>query len=159
MEATLNLTADVTFTMLDDGSAVLREYGSIVASLFPTQIAQLRAFLDTPPGSAYPAHIDITERDIIDCVVRDALAAGYSISVDGDGMNDLKRSTDYAKITETIAACSETELCFWKEDLSRPLWVYFVHGNGAEVLTDYSDNDLTNAIVARATAKAEEAGA
>lgn len=105
---------------------------------------------------SYPDHIDPTELFIIDLIVTKALADGWMITVYGDGELDLLRSTDYHLITSNIAACSETTLKFFRPGAtSREGMVLLVHGNGCEVISDYTANPEIEALVACAEKLAE----
>lgn len=106
---------------------------------------------------AFPIHIDPTERRIINKMVKDALAAGHSISVfDGEEW-PVKRGTDYGKITAEIAATDETTLRFVTREGAVVGSVLLVHGNGAEVISDHSANPEIEALIAGAVAIAEAA--
>lgn len=91
----------------------------------------------------YPDWLTGIERDVIDDLIREALMQGARISVyDGEEWA-LSRSTDYRRITSEIAATDETTICLRKPDetgaLRRIGTVFLVHGNGAEVVSDYTD--------------------
>lgn len=106
---------------------------------------------------AFPTHIDPTERRIISKMVKDALAAGHSISVfDGEEW-PIERATDYGKITAEIAATDETTLRFFTREGGAIGGVLLVHGNGAEVISDHTANPETEALLAGAGAIAEAA--
>jgi hypothetical protein len=83
-----------------------------------------------------PAHLDPDEREIIDRLIRDVLAAGYMIWVhDGDEVV-LRRSASHDEITEHIATSHETTLI-----LERPptvAWIWLIHGNGGDVISDWT---------------------
>lgn len=122
----------------------------------PSDTAEkLREALRTPPGSNYCAHLDQREREIIDCVIRDVLIAGGSIEVQGDGEVDLEASTDYAEITSHVAACAETMMILRYPGERKNAFVYFVHGNGTDVLCDYTASEMGEAAVKRAMALAD----
>lgn len=118
-------------------------------------------------ADAYPAHLDGTERQIIDRAIRDILAKGYCISVYGEGNLDLAKSTDYAAITDAVGATGITEFsilsCAPDVGCRKIGWVQFVHGNaGYEIISDYTANLETEALLADAIALAatfEEAAA
>jgi hypothetical protein len=109
----------------------------------------------------YPTDIDPTERTIIDLAIRDILAALHAISVYGDCELDCPASTDYEEITSHVAACSQTEFIIWTDPIQNGAprrkvgWVMFVHGNGCDVLSDYTANDKTEALLSRANAETE----
>ncbi len=98
---------------------------------------------------AYPDHLDPVEQQIIDLVVRKALDTGHKIEVYGEGECDLEASDDYEAITSEIAACGMTELILTKLGV-RTLWILFVHGNGCDVLVDYTAGDDHDAFLKEA---------
>lgn len=83
---------------------------------------------------SYPDHLNPIERQIIDKLIKAALADGFKISVYGDGILDLAPSADYEAIINEVAACGETCLMLWPGGH----WIQLVHGNGAEVISDYT---------------------
>jgi hypothetical protein len=105
---------------------------------------------------AYPEHSREIERQIIDLIIHDALKAGLTISVyDGEEW-PLKRSTDYEAITAEVHATCETLFLFRIAETGAKFGsVYLVHGNDCDVISDYSDNPQTEAILANALALAE----
>lgn len=102
---------------------------------------------------AYPEYIDPIEQQIIDVIVKKALAAGHTISVYGEGELDLKQSNDYEEITSHIAACDLTELII--HGVGKGLWVMLVHGNGCDVLVDYYAGDVYDEFLKEANDLAE----
>lgn len=103
---------------------------------------------------AYPEHMNDTERKIIDVIVKKALAAGYKIEVWGDGELNLPGSSDYEAITSEIAACDTTELVIEDDEFFK-LWVFFVHGNEADVLSDCTAGDKYDMFLTEANDLAE----
>lgn len=95
--------------------------------------------------SHFPEWVPASERAIINGVITRAFKAGLSISVyDGEEWA-LNRSQDRAAIQRETAATDET-VYMLREVVSdlRIGKVWFVHGNGEDVLSDYSWNaDLT----------------
>lgn len=106
----------------------------------------------------YPTHIDPIEAQIIDAILIAALAKGYVVSVcDGEEWS-LRRSSDIEAIRAEVAASDETTLMFRDPANQRPDGdparvgsVFLVHGNGCEVISDCSDNEATNDLLAPAT--------
>ena len=98
-------------------------------------------------------HLD-DERAIVDRLIRKALELGYTVGVhDGEELA-LSRSSDYEAITSRVAMTDETHLIFrLGGTLDQKLVgkVYLVHGNGEDVVSDHSDNELTGDLVAHAT--------
>ncbi|WP_316207493.1 hypothetical protein [Bradyrhizobium sp. SZCCHNR3118] len=92
------------------------------------------------------------ERRIIRKFVEDAIADGNTIDVYDDGDFPLRDSADAdAILSNMFATCLET--LYLKKDGKRIGCVAFVHGNGHEVISDYTVN-LTE-LLAGAEALAE----
>ncbi len=82
------------------------------------------------------------ERLIARALIKDALAAGYSINIDngGDTFELPEPSVDIKKILETMFATDDEKLIFYK-DGKRAGWVWFVYGNdGYDAICDYTTN-------------------
>lgn len=80
------------------------------------------------------------ERAIARRFVLDALAAGYTINVDnGDGYELPMSSSSPKKILETMFATDEEDLIIFRKGKLYG-WVQFIHGNGPDVISDYSTN-------------------
>lgn len=95
------------------------------------------------------------ERSIVRQIVKDALASGYSISLDnGDGpelTNDKLRG-----IMHQMFATDEERLYLYKDGCCKS-WVYLVYGNdGYDVICDYSDNKITNELLKNAQALSDK---
>lgn len=103
------------------------------------------------------------ERRIISRLVKDALKAGYCVSVfDGEEFC-LKRSTAYRAIMNSIMSTDEDMLRFRvATPRSGPAGelignVYLVYGNdGHDVIADYSDNAIIRLLVAGADRLADQ---
>lgn len=111
---------------------------------------------DNLPHAKYPAGMIGGEKKIIDALVRDALAAGCTISVGHplDGW-DVKFSRDYSEITANIAVCDETMMRVHGDE--RSVAFLLVHGNMPyEVICDYTDNAFAHSLLANAVAIAAE---
>lgn len=82
------------------------------------------------------------EREIATKIVDDALAAGYSISVDNGGDEyEIKESTDKNAILAVMFATDEERVILSKDGKHHSGWVYLVYGNdGWDVVCDYSTN-------------------
>lgn len=104
---------------------------------------------------SYPDYLNPIERQIIDVVVKGALAAGMTIAVYGEGELDLKPSSDYEAITREIAATGITDLGLSPGNH----WIQFVHGNGCDVLSDYTVKSEDLPFIAEASALAERLAA
>jgi hypothetical protein len=81
------------------------------------------------------------ERQIARRIVRDALAAGYSVDVhDGEEIT-LKRSRSLKAIMGALMTTDDDRLLFNREGENPFGWVYLVYGNdGWDVVNDYSTN-------------------
>lgn len=114
------------------------------------------------PTNRMPEWITYPERQIIEAVVTEALARNLRVSVfDGEAWS-LVQSGDFGRITAEIGATDTTTLRFWvpadrsETGKAQPVGsVFLVHGNGSDVLSDWSDNGTTEAVLARAKELAE----
>lgn len=94
-----------------------------------------------------------TETAIALRLVRAALAAGYSISVrdgyEGDGEIVLARSTDEAAVMGALQSSDGDMLYLRHAERPQRLvgWVTLIWGNDEDVISDYSDNEATAALV------------
>lgn len=102
------------------------------------------------------------ERQIIAALLDDAAAAGLLVSVYDGEWWAVKPTHDQTAIRLHVGATCETTLRFRnpaKLDERAQAGVvgsvYLVHGNGCDVISDYSDNPATAALVARASGIAE----
>lgn len=95
----------------------------------------------------FPTHINKTEAQIINRVITGGLANGGSISI-FDGEEWLpKKSTTRADIQAEVATTDETTFKIRDKKGTVLGFVYFVHGNGLDVLSDYSDNEETELVI------------
>jgi hypothetical protein len=79
-----------------------------------------------------PAEKEITER-----IVRDAIAAGYLLSVNDGEETTVTRSTDFAEITGALATTDDDFLIFHKDGANLGS-IWFVYGNeDGVVVCDY----------------------
>lgn len=112
------------------------------------------------------SHVGLRQRmecHIVMAIIKAALAAGYAISVDDGDDVVLSHSKDAAAITGSMMSTDNDELSFHKRQVTNKLegsweqigWVRLVYGNsGYDVISDYSDNTLTAAILSEAEALA-----
>lgn len=115
----------------------------------------------------YPDHIDVAfyefategERRVAVRLVRAALDAGYTISVNDGEEWTVKRSTKAKAVLEALATTGEDVIRIRDADGVACGSFYLVWGNaddGSELISDHSDNDACNDLVAlvegRATA-------
>ena len=99
------------------------------------------------------ARIGKTEARIIKMVAEKAIGFGWSVSV-GDGEEwPLKKSKDLDSIFAEVGHTDETHFQFFREDAvvgsgyEKVGWVWFVHGNDEDVVTDYTDNERINELM------------
>lgn len=101
------------------------------------------------------------ERAIVRRVVRDLLAAGYTLDVDdgGDGVG-LEDATSYKPVIDALMNTDEDFLKFKRRLVGlewQTGWVRFVYGNdGWDVICDYSANPHTEALLDGALKLAEK---
>jgi len=89
----------------------------------------------------------LDEQRIVGKLIREALDEDLTISVfDGEEWA-LKTSTDYEAITKEVAATDITELRFRDKNRKSVGWAMLVHGNGEDVISDYTDNETMNRLV------------
>ena len=80
------------------------------------------------------------ERLIASVLIRDALKAGYTISVNNGEEIVITMSVDRTAILKEMFSVDEERLIFFK-DGKQIGWVFFVYGNdGYDVICDYAGN-------------------
>jgi hypothetical protein len=81
-------------------------------------------------------------RRIVRRLISDAIKAGYTINVYNGDDDDLELPAPSAKLGEIMGALFATfdEHIFLFRNGKRVGWIYLVHPNGADVITDYSRN-------------------
>jgi hypothetical protein len=79
------------------------------------------------------------ETRIIGLLIDDAIAAGYTLGVWDGQETVLKHSTDKAVIFDKLFSVGEEHLLVYK-DKKRVGAVFLVHGNGGDVVADYSSS-------------------
>jgi hypothetical protein len=103
----------------------------------------------------FPDYMNKTEAQIINRILSAALAHGGKVSVyDGEEWA-LKQSTDRAAIQAEVAATDMTTLRLRDAKGDTVGSVLLVHGNGADVICDYSDSPAMDAMLANANAYAD----
>ncbi len=101
----------------------------------------------------YPEHLDKTERRIISTILREALH-DCDVSVHDGEEWAVRHSTNLAEITREIAATDCTTLRFYRKDA--PVGsVLLVHGNGCDVIADYTASEAMETLLAAAIRTAE----
>lgn len=101
-------------------------------------------------------HLPSDERRVIAAVLDEAARLGLRVSVwDGEEWV-LKASDNFAAVRREIGASDTTTLRFRAASIGTDGRrasvgsVFLVHGNGADVLADWSDNSATAALLAPA---------
>lgn len=87
------------------------------------------------------------ERRIVRRIILDALKAGYSLTVCDGAETVLRQSVKPAVVLDAMFSTGEDVLSFIDAEGKRAGWVLLVYGNGMDVISDYSDNDKTAAIL------------
>lgn len=90
----------------------------------------------------YNLSLSLTEEFLITQLVERALERGYDVRVSN---SDIVSSSDLEEIIRECGACGDTTLSFYGSDYVGYVWL--VHGNEEDVLTDYSANELTENLV------------
>lgn len=105
-----------------------------------------------------PSERQAIERRIIERLVTDAIAAGFAVSVDDGGETTVKRSRDLAEIMAAVMTTDEDHLHIHRQDSRYAFgWVRLIYGNdGWDVIADHTDNEAMRALVAGATALADQ---
>ena len=111
----------------------------------------------------FPEHSDRPhlqpEREIISRVITSALKAGYMVSVHDGEEYGVQRTTDRAKIEAECFATDATTFILRRPNGDRIGFVWFIHGNEWDVISDYSDNEETETVLAPAFAYIERSAA
>lgn len=85
----------------------------------------------------------LVERLIIDHLIADMLAAGALLGVNDGEETTLERSADPVAIKAAMFTTDEDYLLVWPNGLGEGEhigWVWLIHGNGEDVICDYSTN-------------------
>lgn len=101
---------------------------------------------------AYPDHYmaeHLTEeRAIVDRIIRDALRRGYLITVSDGEEVALRWCNNYESITAEVAATDMTTLTLFPDSHAKAIGnIFLIHGNGGDVVGDYTDNPEVAAVV------------
>lgn len=101
-----------------------------------------------PETANFPDWLHPTEAVIITKILDTALAMpNVEIGLLGEGEDLLGKTRDRLAIESDIAACGDTTLVFY-DDKGYRGWVWLVHGNHDDVVSDASANDWTDAFLA-----------
>ncbi len=104
-------------------------------------------------ATCYERFTSITERAIVNRLIDDLLAAGYRVRVhDGEEFNCDDQTTE-SGIKANLATAGDDRLYFRKPGVRGPEqaaydgWIWLIWGNGEDVISDYTANEATEAIV------------
>lgn len=103
-------------------------------------------------GALMP-HVRLEEVRIALTIVQDALAQGWSVSVNDGGETTLHDSRDIRAILKAMGTTGQDYLMFSKSADGATIsggWVWLIWGNGSAVVTDYSAITPTEEILAGA---------
>lgn len=95
---------------------------------------------------SFPDHIREDEAKIIDALITAALNRGLTISVNDGEEWALRESTDRHAIQKEVAATDVTFFQLRNADGKKVGWFDCIHGNGCDVIHDYTDNEVCKAI-------------
>lgn len=106
----------------------------------------------------YGNFVVAAEAQVAEKLVKDALAAGYSISVHEGEDWAIRSSTDKDAIMRSMCSTGEDRLYFHGSNGKSVGWVWFIWNNGSveEVFTDYVANPIIERLVAGAEKLAAE---
>ena len=98
------------------------------------------------------------ERRIIERLVTDAIAAGFSVSVDDGGETTVDRSRNLDEIMAAVMTTDEDHIFFHQEGRKTAFgWARLIYGNdGWDVIADHTDNEAMRTLVAGASALADQ---
>lgn len=109
---------------------------------------------------SYQEYLDPVEKGIIDKIIQKALELKYMISVNDEEEEYVRRSRNYAEVTEAVGISDVTYLFFRNEeglqfnDTFMAIYgrkefggILLVHGNGEDVISDYTDNEHMKQLV------------
>lgn len=91
------------------------------------------------------------ENRIVQALVSEILVKGFTISIDNGGDEfEIEKCHDEKTVLANCALCDEDTIYFFNSVGKNLGCIYIIYGEGDTIITDYSDNDLTNEIVDRA---------
>jgi hypothetical protein len=99
------------------------------------------------------------EKRIAGQVIADALAEGYTIDVNDGGETTLRKSSSKRTILEAMFSTDHDILTLRTGVGGRVGSIMFVYGNGAEVISDYTDKPEIERVLTRACATADKISA
>lgn len=97
-----------------------------------------------------PPHASEIEAKISMRIVDDALSAGFSISVYDGEETTIRKSRDKAEIVDAMSSTDTDTLTFHNADGKAIGKVFLVWGNDHDLISDNTDNEATNALLAGA---------
>lgn len=117
-----------------------------IEALIPHADEATRAQFQAVLLEDFPEWISETERQIIGRILNRALTRGYEITVNDGEAVTISRSTDLGALRTAIGHTEETYLHIYIE--GRPCgWIWLVHGNEEDVVTDLTDTPLLHELI------------
>lgn len=100
--------------------------------------------------------MNFIQQKIVNKILSDAFASGYTVSVwDGEEWT-VKSSTNRKEILSALATTCDDVLAFRRPDKSLVGKVLLVYGNDYDLITDYTDNEAMVALLSGAEKLAEK---
>lgn len=105
---------------------------------------------------SYQEYLDPVEKGIIDKIIQKALELEYMITVYDAEESRVERSRNYTEVTEAVGVSDVTYLFFrheaglqFNDNFGRKELggILLVHGNGEDVISTYTDNELMKQLV------------
>lgn len=108
-----------------------------------------------------PQHMSEIESQIVRKILASAIAAGFSMTVYDGGEDTVSFSTDPGAVLAALMTTSDDVIRLYRAPdadgfRQRVGWVRLIWGNDCDVISDYSDNEATAALLADAEAHAEK---
>lgn len=88
----------------------------------------------------FPNLASSIEAVIIEKIIQEALKLGFLISVFDGEEYEIEHATDINAIAKAVAITDETTLAFFNQDRQKLGWIWLIHGNEWDVISDYADN-------------------
>lgn len=96
---------------------------------------------------ALKSRIGSVEAKIIRQVALKAITLGWSVSVNDGEETVVIPTLQLDTVLGEVGHTEETYFHFFLPDRTRLGFVWFVHGNGEDVVTDHSDNEAINQLM------------
>lgn len=103
--------------------------------------------MTTTTARCLDKYVPTSARRIAKGIVQAALDKGYAISVYDGEETTVKQSTDRKAVLDAMATTNDDRLTFWLGD-QRIGTAWLIYENDEDVLSDWSDNEEMNALLA-----------